>query len=56
MHGGPAGAPHKQWLLDQVVRLLAPDYDQWVATFEDAEGDTWDEGTPPEDSEKEDDA
>ena len=53
MHGGPAGAPHKQWLLDQVVRLLAPDYDQWVATFGDAEGDTWDEGTPPEDSEKE---
>ncbi len=46
-HGADRSIYHKQWLLDQLVRLLAPDYEQWVATFEDAEHDTWGEGVSP---------
>ena len=37
MFGGYDGSHHKQWLLDQLVRILADDYDKWVAEYEDGE-------------------
>jgi hypothetical protein len=41
------GAHHKQWLLDQVVRLLlAEEYDAWAKAI-DAEGFYWDQGIAP---------
>lgn len=49
--GGIDGAHHKQWLIDQVVIALAPDYDAWVSKFKDGEDgkDTyeWDKGIAP---------
>jgi hypothetical protein len=50
--GGIDGAHHKQWCLDQVVRILkAEQYEDWVEEFEDGEdgSDTysWDEGIAP---------
>ena len=50
---GVDGAHHKQWVLDQVVRVLAGDgYDAWCRAWSDGEDgpDTygeWDKGTPP---------
>lgn len=45
--GGVDGAHHKQWVLDQVVRILAGDrYDEWVACRK-AEDYDWEEGIPP---------
>lgn len=29
-YGGIDGAHHKAWVLDQIVRVLADDYDDWV--------------------------
>jgi hypothetical protein len=50
-YGGIDGAHHKTWVLDQVVRVLADDYDQWVADAKagDDGPDTyeWDEGIAP---------
>ncbi len=50
-YGGIDGAHHKQWLLDQIVRVLAKDYEAWVAEHCDGEDgpDTheWDEGIAP---------
>jgi hypothetical protein len=51
-YGGIDGAHHKQWLLDQIVRILADSgYDAWVADYQDGEDgpDTyeWDTGIPP---------
>lgn len=55
--GGIDGAHHKQWLLDQVVRILTTnddDYKRWVKEFQgEWQEDTesweyeWDAGTPP---------
>jgi hypothetical protein len=49
--GGIDGAHHKQWCLDQVVRILSDDYEQWVKDQKYGEdgADTynWDEGIPP---------
>lgn len=49
--GGIDGGHHKQWVLDQVVRALAPDYDEWVREQKDGEDGpetyAWDEGIPP---------
>lgn len=54
LNAGVDGAHHKQWLIDQIVRLLAVDevgYDAWVKEFKNgADGpDTydWDEGVAP---------
>lgn len=53
--GGEDGAHHKQWVLDQLVRILteSPDeYEQWVKRYEH-DGDhaliiyEWDEGIAP---------
>jgi hypothetical protein len=50
--GGIDGAHHKQWLIDQMVRVLAEeDYDGWLADF--MRGDDgpatyeWDTGIAP---------
>ena len=50
--GGYDGGHHKQWVLDQVVRILTGDnYNDWIADYCDGEDgpDTyeWDEGIPP---------
>jgi len=50
--GGIDGAHHKQWVLDQVVRILSGDnYPKWVAEHKqgDEGPDTydWDEGIAP---------
>jgi hypothetical protein len=49
--GGIDGDHHKQWVLDQLVRILADDYDAWVAEAKAGEDgpDTygWDEGLAP---------
>lgn len=49
--GGVDGGHHKQWVLDQVIRILHDDYDGWVKEFCDGEEgpDTyeWDEGIAP---------
>lgn len=51
-YGGIDGAHHKQWVIDQVVRVLTGDrYDEWVRGIKDGvDGpDTyhWDEGIAP---------
>ncbi|MHC4180472.1 MAG: hypothetical protein ACYSWU_23465 [Planctomycetota bacterium] len=50
-YGGFDGGHHKQWVLDQVVRILAADYDKWVAEYCDGEDGPqtygWDTGIPP---------
>lgn len=50
-YGGIDGAHHKQWVLDQVVRVLADDYEAWVRKQKDGEDgpDTygWEEGIAP---------
>jgi len=49
--GGIDGAHHKQWVLDQLARILAPDYERWVKDQNDGEDGpntySWDEGIPP---------
>jgi hypothetical protein len=50
-YAGIDGAHHKQWVLDQVVRCLVPDYQAWVreqkAGEDGPETYEWDEGIPP---------
>lgn len=51
-YGGIDGEHHKQWVLDQVVRILTgKEYEQWVMRFEERDDalDTyeWDEGIAP---------
>ncbi len=50
-YGGIDGGHHKQWLLDQLVRILANDYKSWVAEWQSGtdgpETYEWDEGIPP---------
>ena len=53
-YGGIDGGHHKQWVLDQLARILAEDYDAWLADFR-GEWDEeygcweyeWDEGIAP---------
>lgn len=49
--GGIDGGHHKQWLLDQLVRVLTKDYEAWVARVESGENGPktylWDEGIAP---------
>jgi hypothetical protein len=50
-YGGIDGGHHKQWVLDQLARILSLDYDQWVKEYQDgedgAETYTWDIGIAP---------
>lgn len=53
-YGGIDGGHHKQWVLDQLVRILTvteTGYARWVKEYSDGEdGDetyTWDEGIAP---------
>ena len=50
-NGSIDGSHHKMWVLDQVVRELADDYDEWVKKHKAGEDgpDTyeWDEGIAP---------
>ncbi len=50
-YGQIDGAHHKTWVIDQMVRCLAADYDEWVANFRNGEDgpDTysWDDGVAP---------
>lgn len=51
-YGGIDGAHHKQWLLDQIVRILTGDgYAAWIATYCAGEygpdSYAWDVGIPP---------
>lgn len=50
-YGGIDGGHHKQWVLDQVVRVLSADYDQWVKNQCDGENGPqtylWEEGIAP---------
>ena len=50
-YGGIDGAHHKQWLIDQVVRALADNYDAWVAEWQKGEDGPntyeWDTGVAP---------
>lgn len=46
------GSHHKQWILDQTVRILAgADYDEWVKRFDDQDCgefcNNWDTGIAP---------
>ena len=54
LYGLTDGAHHKQWVLDQVVKILAGNhYDDWVKDHNgqiDSDGETeykWDVGIPP---------
>jgi len=47
-YGGIDGSHHKQWLLDQVVRILCgDDYQDWVDSWNDEGGGEWDTGIAP---------
>lgn len=54
-YGGTDGAHHKQWVLDQVVRTLIGDDDDYYAWCKEYSGDTededyydeWDKGIAP---------
>lgn len=50
-YGGVDGGHHKQWVLDQIVRILSVNYESWVKEYEDGEGGSetyfWDVGIPP---------
>ena len=49
-YGEIDGAHHKQWLLDQVVRMLTGneyEYDRWVESHLKETEYQWDEGVAP---------
>ena len=50
-HGGIDGGHHKQWVLDQLVRILAIDYGGWVDAYQQGEDGPetyeWGEGIAP---------
>lgn len=50
-YGGIDGNHHKQWILDQIVRILVDDYEGWVWKYErDVDGIQvyeWDRGIAP---------
>lgn len=45
-YAGQDGGSHKQWCIDQVVRILAKDYKKWVAEYENGGEYKWDVGVP----------
>ena len=52
-YGGIDGGHHKQWLLDQVLRVLMNEdtYNKWLAVWQDGEDGPltyeWDKGIAP---------
>lgn len=50
-YGGIDGGHHKQWVLDQVVQILATDYAAWIeeqcAGEDGPDTYEWDRGIPP---------
>jgi len=50
-YGGIDGAHHKQWLLNELIKTLADDYDGWVKSYEEGEDGPktykWDIGVAP---------
>ncbi len=50
-YGWIDGGHHKQWVLDQIIRVLVKDYDEWKRGFCDGEDGQetyeWDEGIAP---------
>ena len=50
-YGGIDGGHHKQWVLDQLLRILADDYDDWVTEYNAGEDGPetyfWDVGIAP---------
>lgn len=50
-YGGTDGGHHKQWVLDQIIRVLADNYTRWVADYCSGEDGpntyTWDQGIAP---------
>jgi len=49
--GGFDGGHHKMWVIDQMIRILADDYEAWVTEYRDGEDGPetydWDEGIAP---------
>lgn len=47
-YGAIESKAETRWLLDQLIRTLTgPDYDKWVARFEQIQNIIWDTGTAP---------
>jgi hypothetical protein len=46
-YGDIDGSHHKQWVLDQILRLVTSDYDQWVEDYERGDEYKWDTGIAP---------
>lgn len=51
-YGGIDGSHHKQWLLDQIVKIITEEnYNKWVAIYQDGEDGPetyeWDVGIAP---------
>lgn len=50
-YGGIDGSHHKQWVLDQLVRILSVDYQEWVKKYEEGEDGPqtylWERGVIP---------
>ena len=50
-YGALDGSHHKMWVVDQMVRVLADDYGEWVRQFEDGDDGPntydWDVGIAP---------
>lgn len=47
-YGGIDGAHHKQWLLDQVLRvLLGDEYAEWIEGYCEGDEYEWDTGIAP---------
>lgn len=51
-YGGIDGGHHKQWVMDQIVRILTgPEYEKWVKRYEDGDDGPhtyeWSEGIAP---------
>jgi hypothetical protein len=50
-YGGIDGAHHKQWLLDQILRVALDNYGDWVGEYCDGEDGPntyeWDTGIAP---------
>ena len=47
-YGNCDGGSHKQWVLDQVLRvLLGDEYEDWRCDYSSGGEYEWDEGVPP---------
>ena len=50
-YGSIDGGMHKQWLIDQILRILVTDYDYWISEYKKGEDGPetyeWDTGIAP---------